>query len=100
MIFKQKKLIETSVEKVTIWNAFQNYHSELVTYLYKYTYNILGIKWNTYKIKQDIPYIKNTFYDSEHSCNRYLKGIAEREYNKMKFKKLNYENIQDTSGRL
>lgn len=29
-----------------------------------------------------------------------LGGIAEREYNKMKFKKLEYENIQNTSGQL
>lgn len=100
MIIKQKKLIETSVEQVNIWNIVQHYSSELITYLYKYTYNILGIKWNIYKIEQDIPYIKDALYDSEHSCNRYLKGIAKREYNKMKFKKLKYENIQDTSGRL
>lgn len=100
MIIKQKKLIETSVEQVKIWNTVHDYYSELVTYLYKYTYNILGIKWNIYKIEQDVPYIKDAFYDGEHSCNRYLKGIAKREYNKMKFKKIEYENIQDTSGRL
>lgn len=100
MIIKQKKLIDTSVEQVKIWNAVRDYYSELVTYLYKYTYNILGIKWNTYKIEQDIPYIKDASYPSERSCNKYLTGIAEREYNKMKFKKLEYENIQDTSGRL
>jgi hypothetical protein len=97
MIIKQKKLIETSVEQVKIWNTVHDYYSELVTYLYKYTYNILGIKWNTYKIEQDVPYIKNAVYSSEISCNRYIKGIADREYNKMKFKKLQYENIQDTS---
>lgn len=99
---KQKKLINTSVEQVKIWNAVRDHYSELITYLYKYTYNILGIKWNIYKIKQDIPYINDAFYDGEHSCNKYLKGIAKREYNKMKLIKEEYENerIQSTSGSL
>lgn len=99
---KQTKLLDTTVEQVKIWNSVQNYYSEIITYLYKYTYNILGIKWNTYKIKQDIPYIKNVLYAGERSCNRYLKGMAKREYNRMKIKKLRYENerIQGTSGSL
>lgn len=97
---KQKKLIETSVEQVKIWNAIRDYYSGIITYLYRYTYNFLGIKWTKYKIEQDIPYINDAFYDGEHSCNKYLKGIAKREYNKMKYKKLEYENIQNTPRRL
>lgn len=71
---KQKKLIDTSVEQVKIWNMVRDYYSELITYLYKYTYNILGIKWTIYKIEQDIPYIKDVSYSNERSCNRYLRG--------------------------
>lgn len=86
-MIRTKEVIKIYKEEVEIWNAFKNYKSEIITYLYRYTYNFLGIKWNTSKIEQDIPYIKDAFYDGEYSCNRYLKGIAEREYNKMKFKK-------------
>ena len=91
-MIKTKEVIKTHKEEVEIWNDFKNYNSEIITYLYKYTYNFLGIRWTKYKIKQDIPYISRPYWPSEHSCNKRLTGIAEYNYNKMKLIKEEYEN--------
>ena len=101
-MIRTKEVIKIYKEEVEIWNDFKNYSSEIITYLYRYTYNFLGIKWIKYKIEQYIPYIIRPIYPSEHSCNRRLAGIAEYNYNKMKLIKEEYENerIQGTSGSL
>ena len=55
------------------------------TYIIKKHHWLFGIEWDTYTIKQQIPYIENPYYDGERNSNRELALRAKIDYQNAQF---------------
>lgn len=82
-----KKVIYNTKYVAEGW-SLKTYSAELLTWIEEIQF--LWIKW--YRIRQNIPYIKNPCYDGEYSTNIIFEHLASDEKTKAKLWLINYKN--------